>query len=184
MIGLQKVFVFFRLNGTKPWPDEFWKTRFTVTKITDSIKANVNRLKCVECLTSSLPWLQTIYWKKVSVIAFRNIAPKILPVVHISSLIFTTYLKKFIGIKSISTKQCPAELSPWIIPPVSPILPKMFPFLSYCLLPFQCMDSPAHSPKPTVWGKPCRWKKNPVQSQKNAHLSHQQNPTHQIAIFM
>ena len=121
MIGLQKVFVFSRLNGTKPWPDEFWKTRFTVTKITDSIKANVNRLKCVECLTSSLPWLQTIYWKKVSVIAFRNIAPKILPVVHISSLIFTTYLKKFIGIKSISTKQCPAELSPWIIPPVSPI---------------------------------------------------------------
>ena len=48
MISLQKVFVFFRLNETKPWPYEFWKTRFTVTQITDSIKTNVNRLKCVE----------------------------------------------------------------------------------------------------------------------------------------
>ena len=49
MIGLHKVFFFFfRLNETKPWSDEFWKTRFTVTQITDSIKTNVNRLKCVE----------------------------------------------------------------------------------------------------------------------------------------
>ena len=33
-----------------------------------------------------------------------------------------TYLENFIGIKSLSTKQCPAELSPRIIPPVFPIL--------------------------------------------------------------
>ena len=48
MIGLQKVFVFFQLNETKPWPDEFWKTWFTIIQITDSIKANVNWLKCME----------------------------------------------------------------------------------------------------------------------------------------
>ena len=49
---------------------------------------------------------------KVSLTAFGQILPKILPVVHISSFIIMTYLKKFIGIKSLITKQCLAELSP------------------------------------------------------------------------
>ena len=97
--------------------------------------------------------------------AFRQILPKSLPVVHNFSFITTTYLKKFIGIKSLITKQCPAELSPWIISPVSPILPKIFPLLSSCLLLPPCMDCPTHSPKLTVCGKPCRWGKNPAQQQ-------------------
>ena len=91
-------------------------------------------------LTPFLSWLQTTYWKKVSLTAFRRILQKVLPVVHIFSFIITTYLKKFIGIKYLITKQCPVVLSPWVIPPVSPILPKIFPLLSSCLLPPPCMD--------------------------------------------
>ena len=43
---------------------------------------------------------------KKSLIAFKQIKPKPLPVVYIFSLI------KFIRIKSLNTKQCPAELAP------------------------------------------------------------------------
>ena len=121
------------------------------------------------CLTPSLHWLQTTYWEKVSLIAIKEILPKIFPMVHIFSFIITTYLKNFIGVRTLSTKQYPAELSPWSIPPVFPILPKMFPLLSFCLFSPSFMDCPTSSPKPTVWGKPCRWGKN---------------PPNQIAIFM
>ena len=76
------------------------------------------------CLTSSLPWLQITFWKKVSLITFRQILPKSLSVVHIFNFIITNYLKKFPGIKSLSTKQCSAELSPWFISYVSPFYKK------------------------------------------------------------
>ena len=122
------------------------------------------------CLNPFLLWLQTTCWKKVSLIVFRQILPKYLLAVHIFSFIITTYLKNFIGIKSLSTKQCPAELSPWIIPPVSPILPKIYHLLPSSLMPLPCMDCPASSFKPTVWGKPCKWRKNPIQQQK-IHIS-------------
>ena len=128
------------------------------------------------CLTLSFPSL--------SLIAFRQILPKTLPVGHIFSFINTTYLKKFIGIKSLSTKQCSAESSAWIIPPVSPILPKMFFLLSSCMFLPRCMECPAPFPKPAIWGKPCRWGKNPAQQQKNAHFSHQKISLYQIAIFI
>ena len=81
------------------------------------------------CLTPSLLWLQTKCWKKVSLIVFRQILPKVFPVVHIFSFIITTYLKKFAGIKFFSTKQCPAESFPWIIPHISP-------FYQRCIISF------------------------------------------------
>ena len=54
-------------------------------------------------LSPSRSWLQIIYCKK-SLIAFTQILPKILPVVLIFSFIIMAYFKKFIGIKSHSTK--------------------------------------------------------------------------------
>ena len=95
--------------------------------------------------------------------SFYTFLLKTLTVVHIFSLIFRIYLKKFIGIKSLSTKQCPAELPPWIIPLVSSILSNMYHLLSSCLFPPPCMECPVCSPN---WGKPCRWGKNTAQQQK------------------
>ena len=54
--------------------------------------------------------------KKVSLIAFRQIFSKILPDAYIFSNTVKIYLKKFIGTKSINTKQYQAGLSPRIIP--------------------------------------------------------------------
>ena len=48
-------------------------------------------------------------------ISGTDIFTKILPVVHIFSLIIMTYLKMLIGIKSLNTKQFSARFSP---PPV------------------------------------------------------------------
>ena len=48
-------------------------------------------------------------------ISGTDITTKILPVVHIFSLIIMTYLKMLIGIQSLTTKQFSARLSP---PPV------------------------------------------------------------------
>ena len=76
------------------------------------------------CLTPSFPWLETKYWKKVSLIAFKQILSKILSALYIFRFIIITYLKSFIGIESFSTKQCPTELSPWIIHPLFSILKK------------------------------------------------------------
>ena len=44
-------------------------------------------------------------------ISVTDICTKILPVVHIFSLIIMTYLKMLIGIKSLNTKQFSARLS-------------------------------------------------------------------------
>ena len=54
--------------------------------------------------------------KKVSLIAFRQILPKILPAVCIFSHTVMIYVKKYNGTKSLNTKQYPAGLSPRIIP--------------------------------------------------------------------
>ena len=65
----------------------------------------------------SVHWLQTTYWKKkVFLIIFRQILPKIWSVVHIFSNTVTTYLKNFIGNESLNTKQCPAGLHLRITP--------------------------------------------------------------------
>ena len=64
---------------------------------------------------------QTSYWKKkVSLIDFKQILPKILPAAYIFSYTIMTNLKKLIGTKSLNTKQSPAGLSPRIIPHYPP----------------------------------------------------------------
>ena len=114
------------------------------------------------CLTLSL--LQTLYWKKVGLRVFRQILQTILSVVHIFSFIITTYLKTFSGMKTLSKKQRPAELSLWIITRVYPILPKMFPFLSSYLLPVPRIGCPVLLPN--LWRKPCIRERSPPSSQK------------------
>ena len=79
----------------------------------------------------SLSWSQTTYWKKVSLIAFRQILPKMLLVARIFSYTIFIYLKKLDGTKSLNTKQFSAGLSPRIIPQVSPFLPKISPPLMF-----------------------------------------------------
>ena len=54
--------------------------------------------------------------KKVSLIACRQILAKILPAAYIFSNTIMTNLKKLIGNERLNTKQCPAGLSPRIIP--------------------------------------------------------------------
>ena len=62
------------------------------------------------------PITDYILKKKISLIAFRQILSKILPEACIFSNTVMTYLKKFVGTKSLNTNQCPAGLSPRIIP--------------------------------------------------------------------
>ena len=71
--------------------------------------------------------------KKVSLIAFRQILPKILSVACIFSYTNMTYLKKLDETKSLNTKQCVAGLSSRITTQVSPFLPKVPPPL---IVPF------------------------------------------------
>ena len=72
-------------------------------------------------MSPPVPWSHSIYWKKkVSPTAFRQILSNILPEACIFSNTIMTYLKKFIGTKSLDTKQCPARLSPRIIPHYPP----------------------------------------------------------------
>ena len=54
--------------------------------------------------------------KKVSLTAFGQILSKILSEACILSNTTMTYLKKLVGTKFLITKQCPAGLSPRIIP--------------------------------------------------------------------
>ena len=59
------------------------------------------------------------YWKNnLFLIALRSILSRILPAAGIISHTIVTYLKKFDGTKFFKTKQCPAGLSPRIIPQV------------------------------------------------------------------
>ena len=66
---------------------------------------------------SVLPLItKRILEKKVSLIACRQILAKILPAAYIFSNTIMTNLKKLIGNERLNTKQCPAGLSPKIIP--------------------------------------------------------------------
>ena len=67
--------------------------------------------------------------QNISLLASRQILLKYLTVVLILSVKTMTYLKKFIGIQFLYTKQCLAALSPIIKSPVSPLQPTMHPFL-------------------------------------------------------
>ena len=69
-------------------------------------------------LSPPVPPLITDYIleKKVSLIAFTEILPKILPAVCTFSYTIKTYFKRLVGNKSFNTKQCLAELSLRIIP--------------------------------------------------------------------
>ena len=83
-----------------------------------------------------------ILGKKVSLIVFRQFLPNILPVACIFSYTIMTYLKKLDGNKTLNTKQCPAGLSPRIIPHTTPFLLK-WPLLSCCFVgPTLCGLSP------------------------------------------
>ena len=114
--------------------------------------------------------------KKVSLIAFRQILRKIFPAAHNFSFILMTYLKKFIRIKSLNTKQCPAGLSSRIIPLlVFPLLRKMSPLLYSCFVAHtRCQLS---SPFPqTLVGNSGDRGRIPSSIKKNAHFCHQKNP--------
>ena len=86
--------------------------------------------------------------KKVSLIDFGQSFSKILPQACIFSNTIMPYLKKLIGTKSLNTKQCPAGLSPGIIPHYSPR---------------------------TLMGNPRGWGRIPPNSQKFTHFPHQKN---------
>ena len=81
------------------------------------------------------------------------------------------YLKKLVWTKSFNTKQCPAGLSPRIIPHVFPFLPKMSPLLMLFCCPHQVRTVPAF-----VWtfvGNPRDRSIIPPSSQKFSHFLHQ-----------
>ena len=120
---------------------------------------------------------------------FRQVLPKVLPVVHIFSFIITTYSKK----KKKKKKKSPLELNPSVkrlssriislnhTPCISHLTKNMSP--SFILLVAPTMYGlPCPFSQPTIWEKPCRWGKNPVQQQKNAHFPHQKNPPHQYEL--
>ena len=127
--------------------------------------------------------LQTTYMKQVSLIAFRQILQYIFHVVHIFSFIITTCLKKLIGIKSLSAKHCPAEWSPWIIPPASPISPKIAPSVNLA-----CSIHDIRTALPLTQnflGKPCKLGvESLLEDKKNAHFLLQKNYVDQIIIFI
>ena len=67
--------------------------------------------------------------RKVSLIASRQILPKVLSLACIFSYTIMAYLKNLDGTKSLNTKQYPAGLPPRIIPQTFLLLPKMSPLL-------------------------------------------------------
>ena len=102
-------------------------------------------------LSPFIPFLITnhILGKKVSLIAFIQILPKILPAACMFSYTIMTYLEKLDGTKSLNTKQCPAWLCSRIIYHVSPFVPKMFPPLMLLYYTHQVWTVPP-SPEP-LW---------------------------------
>ena len=78
-------------------------------------------------IESPIPLLTTdhILSRKVSLITFRKIFPKILSVACIFSYTMKIYWKKLVQTKSFNTKQCPAGLSPRIKLQISLFLPKI-----------------------------------------------------------
>ena len=119
-----------------------------------------------------------ILGKKV-LIAFRQILPIILPGACIFSYTVMACVKKLDGTKSLNTKQCPAGLSPRIIPQVSP-LPKLSPPLMLLCCTYQIWT--VLLPQ-NLYGKPWGRGKILPNSQKCTHLPNQKNPLQQIYIF-
>ena len=71
----------------------------------------------------------------VSLIAFRQIVSNLLPLVQIFSFIITTYLKNFIGMKSITTKQFPPEISLNYTPCIPHLIKKFSPCFILLIAP-------------------------------------------------
>ena len=86
--------------------------------------------------------------KKVSIIAFRQILPRIFPATCIFSYAIKRFFKKLIGTLSLNTKQWTVGLLPRIIP---------------------------HHPL-EIYGKPWGCGKSPPNSENVTNFSHQKNP--------
>ena len=84
-----------------------------------------------------------------------------------------TYLKKIDGTKCLNTKQCPVELSPRIIPQVSPFLPKIYHHLMLLCYSHKVWTV-LPSPEPS-W-ETLGWRGISPNSQKYIHFPHQKNP--------
>ena len=89
-------------------------------------------------------------------------------VVHFFSFIITTYLKKFLGIKSLKYKTVFSRMSE-LWPHISPILPKMPPPLILRVAQ-PVMDCPSPSSKPL--GETLQMGQNHTQQQKILPISH------------
>ena len=80
--------------------------------------------------------------KKVSLITFRQILAKIFPEACILNYTIMTYLKNFVGTKSLNTKRCPVGLSPRIMPRVLPFQSKFPPPLTFLCYTHQVCTAP------------------------------------------
>ena len=108
--------------------------------------------------------------KKISLIAFRQILPNILPTACIFSYTIMTCLKKLSGTKSFNTKQCHAGLFPRIMPQVSFFLPKISsPLMLLC-----CINQ-VWTLSPSPEGETMGWERILLNSQKFNHFCHQKN---------
>ena len=130
----------------------------------------------------SLPWLQTTYWEKVSLIALRQIKPKILLVVHFFSFIITTYLKTLLGTKSLKYKAVSSRIISLSYDPMYPLFYQKCPLLSSCVLPNQVWT--VLPLPPNLWERPCRWGRIPPSSKKFCPFPTPEKSPYQIAIFV
>ena len=133
------------------------------------------------CSIPSFPWLQTTYWKKVSLIHFRKILPKMLLVVHI----LTVLLSQLIWKSSL-------ELNPLIQSSFQQnYLPELFPlyltknvFHRSVLLVVPTRYELSFPFLQTFEGNPVNGGRIPTSSKKINHFLHQKNLPQQIASFM
>ena len=134
------------------------------------------------CLTLSLSWLQTTYWKKVSLTAFRQILSTNFSCGAHFQFIIMTYLKEFIGpfLQNSVQQNHLLELYPLYLPPHR----KCFPFFNLACCPHHVWTAQPILPNLPLGENPYRWGKKPVQQQKNTHFQHQKNLLHQRAVFM
>ena len=118
--------------------------------------------------------------KKVSLIVFRQFLPNILPVACIFSYTIMTYLKKLDGTKTLNRKQCPAGLSPRIIPHITSFLPK-WPLLWCCFVGTTlCGLSPLRL---NLCGKHWIWGEILHNNHKFTHFPHQKSSLHRFTSF-
>ena len=102
----------------------------------------------------------------VTLMSFKQILLKILPVMRILSFAIMIYLKRLIGMKLLNTKQCPEGLPPRIIahPMHFRSYKKIPPFLILLCCHHQVLTSSPLSP--ILCGKPWGWSKNAEQQPK------------------